>query len=63
MNDLMRIFGNMQNFQQQFANFQKQMGNVNPQQKVQEMLNNGQLSQQQFNMLRMMANQLTGRRM
>ena len=63
MNDLMRIFGSMQNFQQQFANFQKQMGNVNPQQKVQEMLNNGQMSQQQFNMPRMMANQLTGRRM
>ncbi len=63
MNPLIQMFGNMQNFQQQFANFQKQMGNVNPQQKVQEMLNNGQMSQQQFNMLRMMANQLTGRRM
>lgn len=63
MNNLMQMFGNMQNFQKQFANFQKQMGNVNPQQKVQEMLNNGQMSQQQFNMLRMMANQLTGRKM
>lgn len=63
MNPLIQMFGNMQNFQQQFVNFQKQMGNVNPQQKVQEMLNNGQMSQQQFNMLRMMANQLTGKRM
>lgn len=61
--DLMQLFGNMQNFQKQFQNFQNQMRGVNPQQKVQEMLNSGQMSQQQFNQLRAIVNQLTGKRM
>ena len=33
----------------------------NPQQKVQELLNSGQMSQQQFEQLRQMANQITGK--
>lgn len=61
--DLMQLFGNMQNFQKQFQNFQNQMRGVNPQQKVQEMLNSGQMSQQQFNQLRAIVNQITGKRM
>ena len=59
----MQLFGNMQNFQRQFQNFQNQMRGINPQQKVQEMLNNGQMSQQQFNQLRNIVNRLTGRNM
>lgn len=61
--DLMQLFGNMPNFQRQFQNFQNQMIGVNPQQEVQKMLNNGQMSQQQFNQLRALVNQLTGRNM
>lgn len=61
--DLMQLFGNMQNFQRQFQNFQNQMMGVNPQQKVQELLNSGKMSQQQFNQLRAIVNQLTGKRM
>lgn len=53
-----------QNFQQQFNNFaqtfQQQNQGVNPQFVVQNMLNNGQMSQQQFNACRVMANQITG---
>jgi len=61
--NLMQLFGNVQNFQKQFQNFQNQMMGVNPQQKVQELLNSGQMSQQQFNQLRAIVNQLTGKRM
>lgn len=61
--NIMQIFGNMQNFQKQFQNFQNQMRGINPQQEVQKMLNNGQMSQQQFNQLRALVNQLTGRNM
>lgn len=57
-------FSNFQIFQQQFNSFaqtfQQQNQGVNPQQLVQGMLNNGQMSQQQFNQCRMMANQITG---
>lgn len=53
-----------QNFQQQFNNFaqtfQQQNQGINPQLVVQNMLNNGQMSQQQFNACRVMANQITG---
>lgn len=61
--DFMQLFGNMQNFQRQFQNFQNQMMGVNPQQKVQELLNSGKMSQQQFNQLRNIVNRLTGRNM
>lgn len=64
MNGVQNPFSNFQNFQQQFnsfaQNFQQQNQGVNPQQLVQGMLNNGQMSQQQFNQCRMMANQITG---
>lgn len=61
--NIMQIFGNMQNFQKQFQNFQNQMRGINPQQEVQKMLNSGKMSQQQFNQLRALVNQLTGRNM
>lgn len=55
-------FGNMQNFMQQFQLFQQQMqGKGDPQAMVQNMLNSGQMTQDQFNQLRMMANQITGK--
>ena len=63
MNPILSMFGNFQNFQNQFNNFQKQMIGVNPQQMVQQLLNSGQMSQQQFNQIRDIANQITGKKM
>lgn len=61
MNPILSMFGNYQNFQQQFTNFQQQMNGIDPRQKIQELLNSGQMSQQQFNNLRFIVNQMTGR--
>lgn len=61
-NPMMQMFGNFQNFQQQFQQFQQSMRGVNPQQKVQELLNSGQMTQEQFNQLRAMANMFSGKR-
>ena len=63
MNPILSMFGNYQNFQNQFNNFQKQMGGINPQAAVQQLLNSGQMSQQQFNQICGLANQIMGRRM
>lgn len=63
MNPIMSLFGNFQNFQNQFSVFQKQMSGVDPKQKVQELLNSGQMTQEQFNNLRLFANQITGKHM
>ena len=62
---IMQMFGNVQNFQNGFQQFKQQVEQqgINPQQKVQELLNSGQMSQQQFNQLREFANMLTGKRM
>lgn len=49
---------NFNNFAQQF---QTQNRNVTPQQKVQELLNSGQMTQQDFDQLRDIANKITGR--
>lgn len=51
----------MQNFQNQFNQFKQQIGNQNPQQMVQQLLDSGRMSQQQFNQLSQMANQIMGR--
>lgn len=60
---LLNFFGGMQNMQSRFNtfsnNFQK-MGQ-NPQQMVQQMLNDGRMTQEQFNQLSAAANQLMGR--
>ena len=54
MNPLLQMFGNMPsnngNILQQFLHFQG-----DPQQKVQELLNSGQMTQEQFNQLSVMA--------
>lgn len=63
MNPIFQMFGNFQNFQNQFSTFQQQMNGVDPRQKVQDLLNSGQMSQEQFNTLRILANQITGKHM
>ena len=52
-------FGNMMNMIQQFNQFRSNFQG-NPQQKVQELLNSGQMSQQQFNQLSQMAQVFRG---
>lgn len=62
------MFGGFNNFQNNFGQFMQAFGQgMNPngmeqfaQQKVQEMLNTGQMSPQQFEQFRQMANQMTG---
>lgn len=49
-------FGNMMNMMQQFNNF-RQTFQGDPKQKVQELLNSGQMTQDQFNQLSQMAQQ------
>ena len=48
---------NMANFMNRFNQF-RQTFNGNPQQQVQQMLNSGQMSQEQFNQAANMANQI-----
>lgn len=58
----MQRFGNMQNFMNQFNQFRQNFdSNQNPQQVVQQLLDSGRMSQQQFNELSQMANQIMRR--
>lgn len=52
-------------FLSQFNQFKQkfQQSGTDPRAKVQELLNSGQMTQEQFNMFRMMANQITGKHM
>ena len=59
LNNLGKFMQNFNAFKQQF---QQQNQNITPQQKVQELLNSGQMSQQDFNQLRDIANQITGKK-
>ena len=62
MNNFMQRFGNMQNFMNQFNQFRQNFGsNQDPQQVVQQLLDSGKMSQQQFNQLSQMANQIINR--
>lgn len=58
-----QINNNPNNFQQQFNQFVQnfRQSNITPQQAVQNMLNSGQMTQEQFNQYRQMANMLTGK--
>ena len=58
-------FGGFMNFVNQFNQFKQnaQANGLNPQQQVQQLLNSGQMSQEQFNQLRDMANLITGKHM
>ena len=62
--NILQVFGNMQNFQNKFntftQNFQKM--NQNPRELVQDMLNDGRMTQEQFNQLSSIANMLLGNR-
>lgn len=59
-NPMMNNFGNMQNFMQQFNVFKQNFNQqgLNPQMIVQNMLNNGQMTQSQFNQLSVLADQI-----
>lgn len=64
--NFMQIFGNAQNMQNRFQqfvqNFQQQNGgNMNPQQMVQQLLNSGRMTQDQFNQIQNMANMFFGK--
>ena len=54
-------FNNMQNFMNQFNQFKQNFGNQNPQQVVQQLLDSGRMSQQQFNQLSQLANMIMGK--
>ena len=61
-NPLFSIFGNaqgnsMMNMLSQFQNFKRTFSG-DPQQRVQELLNSGQMTQEQFNQLSQMAKQM-----
>lgn len=62
MNPVVQLFGNVQNFQNRFSAFQHQIAQqrINPQMQVQSLLNSGQMSQEQFNYFRNIANQILG---
>lgn len=65
MNGFFDRMNQFNQFRQNFANFAqqfKQQNSMTPQQKVQQLLNSGQMTQQQFNQLREIANQITGQR-
>lgn len=61
MNNFIQRFGNMQNFMNQFNQFRQNFGkHENPQAMVQQLLDSGRMSQEQFNYLSRMANQIIG---
>lgn len=61
MQQIMANAQRFQQFQQQFGQFASQFqGGFNGQQQVQQMLVNGQMTQEQFEQCRRMANQMTG---
>ena len=59
-NPVLAMFGSMQNFTNQFNAFKQAFNpqGMNPQMIVQNMLNNGQMTQSQFNQYSMMADQI-----
>lgn len=62
-NPIFQRFGGFNNFQAQFANFANQFRNgpnVDFQQMVQQKLDSGQMTQEQFEALRQQVNQMTG---
>lgn len=58
-NPVFNAFGGYQNFMNQFNAFAQQM-RQDPRQQVQQMMNSGQMNQQQFEWCRQMANQIMG---
>ena len=61
-NQLFQRFGGLQNFINQFNQFRQNFSNQqNPQQMVQQLLDSGKMTQEQFNQLSQMANQIINR--
>ena len=58
LQSLYDLFGGYQNFQAQFQSFSQTI-QQNPQQLVQNMLNDGRMTQEDFNRIRPIANALT----
>lgn len=63
-NPIFQMFGSMQNFQQQFNQFSQQVrqAGTDPQQMVNQLMQNGQMTQQQFTQFSQIASMLTGKR-
>ena len=61
-NPIFNMLGGFQQFQQNFNAFAQSMSQqgMTPQQMVQNLLNSGRMSQEQFNQLSQMANMITG---
>ncbi len=61
-NPIFNMLGGFQQFQQNFNAFAQSMSQqgITPQQMVQNLLNSGKMSQEQFNQLSQMANMITG---
>lgn len=59
-NPLFNMFGGFQQFMSNFNSFAQQI-TQDPRAIAQQMMNNGQMTQQQFDQCRMMANSLTGK--
>ena len=61
---IQQLFGNANNFNNAFTNFANQPmfrnSALSPQQLVQQKLNSSEMTQEQFNQLRAMANQIMG---
>ena len=62
---LNQLLNNPMHLKQQFEVFARnfQQSGQNPQQLVQQLLNNGKMTQAQFNQFRNIANQITGQRL
>lgn len=62
---LQQLLNNPMQLKQQFEAFARnfQQSGQNPQQLVQQLLNNGKMTQAQFNQFRNIANQITGQRL
>ena len=62
MNNIFNMFGGYNEFLYKFNTIRQQLSqqNITPQEKVQQLLNTGQMTQQQFEKLREIANQITG---
>ena len=62
-NPMFNRFGGFANFMQMYNAYASgQMGPINPETMVRTMLQNGQISKEQFDQAAMMASQMTGRR-
>ena len=61
-NPIIQLFGTMQNFQNRFNSMQQQIAQsgINPQMQVQNLLNSGRMTQEQYNWFRTLANQIMG---